>query len=224
MGKVTLCIRTTAVVLGNIRHIEGSWRKVHDWANCTGQGVVEDDPYGFEAEVRKRCRFYYTIHDVMQDRSSSRAVATTENLYCEENRLSTDDETKTNVFESEGSDAFVSDNEEKTNVVVDKTPTKKSKSPKLVLPSRKRNKMSFLDDQTLGLLDSTRDIEREKLDEVKCHNLVIEETGIFEKKNAELKYKMNLYESFHKMRDRGMEEEKVKEIFPEMTMFCSEFN
>ena len=125
MRKVTLCIRTADSVLGKIMHIESSWRKAHDWANCTGQGVIEDNPDVFEAEVHKHCRFYYTIHDVMQDISSSKAVATMENLYHEEPRLISDDETKTNIFESEGSDAFVSDNEGKTNVVLDKTPTKK---------------------------------------------------------------------------------------------------
>ena len=98
----------------------------------------------------------------------------------------------------------------------------KSKSPKLDLPSRKRNKMSFLDGETLGLLGSTRDIEREKLYEVKCHNLVIEETRVFEEKNAELEYKTNSYEIFHKMRDLGMEGKKVKKIFPEMNMCCSD--
>ena len=125
MRKVTECIRTADSLLWKIGHIESSWRKAHDWANRTGQGVLEDDNDGFEAEVRKHCCFYYTIHDVMQDRSLSKDVAKTENLYHEEPRLISDDKTKTNIFESEGSDVFVSDNEGKINVVVDKTPKQK---------------------------------------------------------------------------------------------------
>ena len=80
MGEITLCQRTGDSVLGKIQHIERSWRKSHYWANCTGQGVSENNPEGFEAEVCKRCRFYYTIHEIMQDRSSSKALACTEDL------------------------------------------------------------------------------------------------------------------------------------------------
>ena len=56
MGKIILCQRMGDSFLGKIQHIERSWGKAHDWANCTVQGVSETNPEGFEAEVRKRCR------------------------------------------------------------------------------------------------------------------------------------------------------------------------
>ena len=68
------------MVLGKIQYIEKSWKRAHDWINQTGQGVKEDDPDNFEEAVLKYCRLYYILLDVMYSRSSSNALATTDDL------------------------------------------------------------------------------------------------------------------------------------------------
>ena len=63
INRVSRVKRTVDTVLGKIVYIERSWRKAHDWANCTGQGV--EDKEQFEDVVKRRCRLYYTLLDVM---------------------------------------------------------------------------------------------------------------------------------------------------------------
>ena len=122
----------------------------------------------------------------------------------------------------EGSYAYVTQKEKSTPPVLDNTPPATQKKYKLGISGRKKAKMSLLDDKTFGFLDTTRDIEMEKLAEVKRHNLVIEQENLFHKKTSELEYKMKLYDSFNIMRDQGMSEEKIFVIFPDMKVFNSE--
>ena len=81
INQVSICMRSGKSVQTKIMNIEASWRKAHDWVNCTGQGVLESNPEGFAGEVKKRCRYYYTLYDVMSDRASARALASTDELY-----------------------------------------------------------------------------------------------------------------------------------------------
>ena len=61
--------------------MEHTWRRAHDWANETGQGVKENEGIeSFEAKVKQYCSFYFILYDVMVDRSSSRPSVLTDNL------------------------------------------------------------------------------------------------------------------------------------------------
>ena len=66
---------------------------MHYWANCTGQGVSEKHPAGFEAEVYTKCIFCYTIQKIIQDRSSLKDLACTEELYNHIYNVSSDEKT-----------------------------------------------------------------------------------------------------------------------------------
>ena len=59
-----------------------------------------------------------------------------------------------------------------------------------------------------------------KLEEVKRHNLVVEESVRLETKKLELSYKMELFVSFKKLQDSGQSEDRIIQMFPEMEMFC----
>ena len=59
-----------------------------------------------------------------------------------------------------------------------------------------------------------------KLEEVKRHNLVVEESVRLETKKFELSYKMELFVSFKKLQDSGQSEDRIIQMFPEMEMFC----
>ena len=58
INKVSRCVRTASSVKSKIMYIEQSWRKAHDWANETGQGVKENEGVeSFEAGVLRYCRY-----------------------------------------------------------------------------------------------------------------------------------------------------------------------
>ena len=158
----------------------------------------------------------------MKDRSSSKALACTEDLYHPNKNVGSDVDSVLTVHSSEGSYAFVEEQEKSSPPVLENTPPATQGKNKLGISGRKKAKMSLLDDKTFGFLDTTRDIEMEKLAEVKRHNLVIEQGNLFHKKTSELEYKMKLYDSFNIMRDQGMSEEKIFVIFPDMKVFNSE--
>ena len=84
------CNRTGKLVLSEIQCIEKSWKRARDWAQQTGQGVLETNPDGFEEAVMKYYRFYYVLLDVMQDRASSKVVLTTNKIDLHEDDASMD--------------------------------------------------------------------------------------------------------------------------------------
>lgn len=60
-----------------------------------------------------------------------------------------------------------------------------------------------------------------KLEEMKRHNLVVEESVRWETNKLELSYyKMELFVSFKKLQDSGQSEDRIIQMFPEMEMFC----
>ena len=55
----------------NIEHIEQEFQSAHNWATHTGQGIEEDDPNSFCAEVEKRCQYYFDLLDIFSDHASA---------------------------------------------------------------------------------------------------------------------------------------------------------
>ena len=81
--------------------------------------------------------------------------------------------------------------------------------------------MKVFDKETTSIIEATKDTEMKKLEEVKRHNLVVEESIRLETKKLELSFKMELFLSFKKLQDSGQSEERILMMFPEMEMFCS---
>ena len=82
INAILMCVRTAAGVKAKISYIEQAWRKAHNRANETGQGVKEEEGIeSFEEGCLKYCMFYFMLHDVLVDRSSSRPQLTTNSLY-----------------------------------------------------------------------------------------------------------------------------------------------
>ena len=73
----------------------------------------------------------------------------------------------------------------------------------------------------MGFLDSTYDIEMEKLAEVTCHNEELKKPIAIQTKLVALEYKMKLYESFKKLKDDGLSEAKIVEVSPDMKVFLN---
>ena len=71
--------RTGKMVRDKIHHLEASFRKAHDWANNTGQGV-EKDGEEFKAAVELRCEYYYLLEPIMGDRASAQPKHTTDSF------------------------------------------------------------------------------------------------------------------------------------------------
>ena len=80
--------------------------------------------------------------------------------------------------------------------------------------------MEDFDKDAANILEATKDTEMKKLEEVR-HNLVAEESIRFETKKLELSFKMELFQSFKKLKDSGESEARIIMMFPEMEMFRS---
>lgn len=58
-----------------ISRMEGSWRETNDWANNTGDGVLESQgKVTFDQILVKKCPWYFDIYDVMVDCASSSPI------------------------------------------------------------------------------------------------------------------------------------------------------
>ena len=125
-NKVSRCNRTGKLVLSKIQYIEKSWKRAHDWAQETGQGVLETDPHGFEEAVMKYCRFYYVLLDVMQDRASSKALLTSDELDLEEDD-NTIDSDEVSVLSSSSNDFVAMDQSKKRKLDTEDKASPKAK-------------------------------------------------------------------------------------------------
>ena len=84
INKISRCARTPAGVKGKISAVEIAWRKAHNWASETGKGVKENEGIdSFEQGCLRYCRFYFILHNVMVDRSLSKAHILSEGLFGE---------------------------------------------------------------------------------------------------------------------------------------------
>ena len=86
MSEVSRSVCTANVVKCKICYIEDRWKKAHDWANATGQGVKENDgTESFEEGCLHYCKHYFLFYDVMVERSSATPMASSDSLYYPEN-------------------------------------------------------------------------------------------------------------------------------------------
>ena len=199
-NKISRCKRTANSVRAKIMGMEQSWRKAHDWAGETGQGVKDTEgQFSFEEGVKSYCSFYFFLHNVMVDRCSSRPAATTETLY------NNDDEM---LVLSSGSfssgDDFTQDRDAGKKT---KTTKKTKDSPICIIPRQKDLESKYgkvFDSETLILLRGTNQVEKEKLQEAKRHNLVVEDELGLKAKKARHDYKMQLVKDFQELKRFSM--------------------
>ena len=196
--------------MAKIKYFEKAWKKANDWANETGQGVKETDPEGYDAYLCKLCKYYFVLYDVMVSRSSSRAVASTNDIML---GISDDGESSENssvcTVVSDGSDAFQ----------INK-PTKRKAGTPLSVKKKKRGKTSNVElDFGVDLFKKTTDIEESKLTEMKRYNLAVEHQGSYKAKMDMHHYKMKLLTDFRVLKADDMGDEDICKIFPDMKMF-----
>jgi hypothetical protein len=95
--------RTGKMVRDKIHHLEASFRKAHDWANNTGQGV-EKDGEEFKAAVELRCEYYYLLEPIMGDRASAQPKHTTDSFLDGDEVADDPDDVEDDDEDSEGGD------------------------------------------------------------------------------------------------------------------------
>ena len=62
-------------------------------------------------------------------------------------------------------------------------------------------------------------LEKDKLDEAKRHNQVIEEEAIIKSKKAKHEYTMQILKDFKELKESGMDVADIIAIFPDMEQF-----
>ena len=73
-----------------------------------------------------------------------------------------------------------------------------------------------LDRETLKILDGGSNLDKEKLEEVKRHNHIIEHHLIFRGKKEEHEYVFKLLQNFMQLKNDGMSTLDVIKYFPDM--------
>ena len=209
MSAVSRCVRTPNMVKCKVMHIENSWKKAHDWANATGQGVKENDGMeSFEEGCLFYCKHYFTLYDVMVERCSATPLASSDSLY----------------FPDVESESSVSSEVSSGNDFEETRPSKKARrkiKKKITITPLKENPFELLDKETLDILDGGNEIEEKKLDEVKRHNLVMEkEANVREKKEAH-SLKMQMMKDFLYLKKENLCTQTIINMFPEMEQFDS---
>ena len=181
--------------------------------------------------MKSRCRLYYTLIDVMESRASSKTLLDTEQMYYGMRPSDSDDDTTINTVSSEencdaGTDKEKNMGTEEAGDQPCKTPERRNGQRKGKISirnsSNKKGKNSpIIDPEALGFLDSTYDIEMEKLAEVTHHNEELKKPITIQIKMVELEYKMKLHESFKKLKDDGLSDTKIMEVSPDMKVFVN---
>ena len=69
------------------------------------------------------------------------------------------------------------------------------------------------------MLYGNNNLEEEKLNEEKRHNMVVEEESITKGKRAKHDYKMHILNNFNELKEKGMSVEDIIEIFPDTEKF-----
>jgi hypothetical protein len=62
------------MIFKKMKRLESSYRIALDWTNCTGQGVKETNPGGYESYVKRLCPHFYTLAPIIQDRANARCI------------------------------------------------------------------------------------------------------------------------------------------------------
>ena len=91
----------------------------------------------------------------------------------------------------------------------------------LFISNKKWKKSPIIDPEALGFLDSTYEIEMEKLAEVTRHNEELKKPIAIQTKMLTLEYKMKLYESFKKLKDDGLSADTIVAISEDMKVFLN---
>ena len=82
MSEVSRSSCIPNVVRCKISYIGDRRKKAHDWYNATGQGVKEDDGMeSFEEGCLHYCKHYFTLFDIMVERSSATPIVSLDALY-----------------------------------------------------------------------------------------------------------------------------------------------
>ena len=71
----------------------------------------------------------------------------------------------------------------------------------------------------MQILYGNNNLEEEKLNEAKMHNMVVEEESIAKGKRAKHDYKMHILNDFNKLKEKCMSVEDIIAIFPDMEKF-----
>jgi hypothetical protein len=75
------CVRTGKQVLNKIAAIEDNFRKAHDFAHSeTGAGLKETDEGTFNEALQKKCKYYFDLKPIIQDRASAKALLTSDDI------------------------------------------------------------------------------------------------------------------------------------------------
>ena len=265
MNQISTTTRDAKSVLSKIQHVERTWRAAHNFAtSATGEGIQEEDGVErFEELIRKKCPYYYDLLEVMQDRASSKPKATSYEL---ENSLLDEDEDEdeeVNAADDDPDDISAISKESgavsaSASAAASVATSRASQSSKRQVGSRKNDssaqkkkarptttKKSFMDEDTLSVLNEANKAAAIRVSELERHNKALEEieqqryelekkrdereilrldlekskleTMSWKGKSDQLDYKMKLLSRYHDIKNKyNWSDEQIIGYCPEM--------
>ena len=181
-------------VLNKIQHIERSFKEAHNFAESeTGAGILENDgETTFQDLIKKKCPFYYDIHDIMIDRASTRPKTTNYDLNDDDDEEEEDFHGTENVCHQDnirsnvrtintGTPTSVGGVSDVSEVDGDGRTTSSRASK-----AKRRKKSSLLDDDAITMLGEANQRSTERMNEMVRHHKSLE---AMEAKKLELQMK-----------------------------------
>ena len=222
--------RDAGAVKSKIESIEAAFKACHDWANETGQGVLErDGQVVFEEACRKKFPYYFDLIDIFGDRAMARPAATTDDVSIGLGSLSSDDvvesstgsdpEATTIVVDIQNdSDVVACDNSfitvnQNTDVPTTPAPTKKKNKKRKTLVSKKERSSS----KKKKMDDSPPSKWEQAMMDMQLQQMNLEEKKFAQtQKREELTLGMKTLATYQKLRRKGVSKAMIVATFPQM--------
>ena len=222
--------RTPAAVLSKINGYQDSFRRANDWANNTGQGVLETDGRSsFEEAIKKRCPFYFLLEPVMKDRASSRPAVTTGNLMekAAAASKSNDDDSSLSSIESDTVEVVgvaAGETDSKPLAKQQSSASKRSISSVSKSSAKKKRKKSHGDHDLSSLMETIIETQSSTkaaaVAETARHNKVMEtmqhEKMEWQSKKANLEYAEELLQKKKQFLEQGFHPRDICNLVPDM--------
>ena len=228
--------RDAGAVKSKIESIETAFKACHDWANETGQGVLErDGQVVFEEACRKKFPHYFDLIDIFGDRAMARPCTTTDDVsiglgstsssgeYPEEAeglsdtaeaivvRVQNENHNETCVTSCENSIVSVNQTGDQPTTPA---PTKKNPKKRKTLLSKKEKSSSK---RKRRMEESPPSKWEQTIMDMQLQQINLERKRFAQaQKQEELELGVKMLETYRKMRRKGVSKAMIVATFPQM--------
>ena len=220
--------RDAGAVKSKIESIEAAFKACHDWANETGQGVLErDGQVVFEEACRKKFPYYFDLIDIFGDRAMARPCTTTDDVSIGLGSISSEEQAPN---ESETARIVVTVNNESsvsscdnsiilTNQTSDAAPT--TPAQKKQNPNKKKKTLLTKKEKSSSkrkkMEESPPSKWEQSIMDMQLQQINLEQQRFAHtQKQEELELGVKMLETYRQLRSQGVSKAMILATFPQM--------